>query len=263
MPYETVLVERRGDIGIVTLNRPERMNAIDNTMSAEIGEAVTELNNDREVGAIVLTGAGRAFCSGADFTRFEDAIRMSEGQAVSRPRIPSNWVEVVRNGKPIVCAINGACIGAGLTRTLPCDVRIASSNAKLSMRFVKVGIVEEIASSQLLPQIVGLQVAADLIMSGRTFGADEALAMGLVLKVTEPDRLMDEALALAGSYAENGPSTVLEAKKLLYANYAEPDIAMVQGREREALERCYGTPEQREAVAAFREKRQPDFRKLR
>ncbi|NUQ55423.1 MAG: enoyl-CoA hydratase/isomerase family protein, partial [Dehalococcoidia bacterium] len=212
MSYTTVLVERRGDIGIVTLNRPERMNAIDNTMSAEIGEAVTELNEDATVGAIVLTGAGRAFCSGADFSRFEDAIRMSEGQAVSRPRLPMNWVELVRNGKPVVCAINGACIGAGLTRTLPCDVRIASSAAKFSMRFVKVGIVEEIASSQILPQIVGLQVAADLIMSGRTFGAEEALAMGIVLKVVEPERLLEEALALAGSYAENGTATVLEAK---------------------------------------------------
>lgn len=263
MSYTTVLVERRGDIGIVTLNRPERMNAIDNTMSMEIGEAVTELNEDATVGAIVLTGAGRAFCSGADFSRFEDAIRMSEGQAVSRPRLPMNWVELVRNGKPVVCAINGACIGAGLTRTLPCDVRIASSAAKFSMRFVKVGIVEEIASSQILPQIVGLQVAADLIMSGRTFGAEEALAMGIVLKVVEPERLLEEALALAGSYAENGTATVLEAKRLLYANHAEPDIAAVQRREREALERCYGSPEQREAVAAFREKRQPDFRKLR
>lgn len=263
MPYQTVLVEKRGDVGIVTLNRPERMNAIDNTMSVEIGDAVTELNGDPAVGAIVLTGAGRAFCSGADFSRFEDAIRMSEGQAVSRPRLPFNWVELVRNGKPIVCAINGACIGAGLTRTLPCDVRIASTNAKFSMRFVKVGIVEEIASSQILPQIVGLQVAADLIMSGRTFGATEALEMGIVMKVVEPESLMEEALALAATYAENGTATVVEAKKLLYVNYAECDIAVVQQREREALERCYGSPEQREAVAAFREKRPPDFRRLR
>lgn len=264
MAYETVLVERRDDIGIVTLNRPERMNAINNTMSVEIGEAVAELNDDPGVAAIILTGAGRAFCSGADFSRFEDAIRASEGQPVEqRPRIPFNWIDLVRAAKPVICAINGACIGAGLTRTLPCDIRIASPNATFSMRFVKVGIVPEIASTQILPQIVGLQMAADLMLSGRTFGAEEALAMGLVLKVVEPEQLMPEAIRMAQSYADNGPGTLVETKKLLYANCVEQDITLVQRREGEALQRRYGSPEQREAVAAFREKRQPNFRALR
>lgn len=262
MDYQTVLVERRQDIGIVTLNRPERLNAIDNTMSVEIGEAVAELNDDRDVGAIILTGAGRAFCSGADFTRFEDAIRASEGQQVEQPRRRFNWIEQVRASKPVVCAINGACIGAGLTRVLPCDVRIASERATFSMRFVKVGLVQEIGSSQILPQIVGLQHAADLILSGRTFPAGEALAMGLVLKVAPHEELMDQAVALASTYAENGKATVLDAKQLLYANYVEADMGLVQRREGEALQRRRGSPEQREAVAAFREKRQPNFRGL-
>lgn len=264
MAYETVLVERRDEIGIVTLNRPERLNAINNTMSVEIGEAVAELNDDRQVGAIVITGAGRAFCSGADFSRFEDAIRASEGQPVEqRPRVPGNWPAQVQGSKPIVCAINGAAIGAGLTRTLPCDVRIASTNATFSMRFVKVGIVPELGSTQLLPQIVGLQLAADLMLSGRTFGAEEALAMGLVLKVVEPAELMPEAIRLASTYAENGPATLLETKKLLYANCVEQDLALVTRREGEAIQRRSGSAEQREAVAAFREKRTPHFRALR
>lgn len=263
MTYQFVLAERRGDIGIVTLNRPERMNAINNEMSVEIGEAVEELNRDEAVAAIVLTGAGRAFCSGADVSRFEDAIRASEGQEVARPRRPFTWIEQVRSGKPVVVAINGACIGAGLTRTLPCDVRIASERATFSMRFVKVGIVPEIGSTQILPQIVGLQMAADLMLSGRTFGAEEALRMGLVLKVVPHESLLDEALALANSYAENGPVCLVETKKLLYENYVEQDITLVSRREGEAIARRSGSPEQREAVAAFREKRAPDFRKLR
>lgn len=264
MPYETVLVERRGDVGIITLNRPEKMNAINFTMSREIDEAVEELNSDRDVGAIVLTGAGRAFCSGADFSRFEDRIREADGlEPMERPQRPFTWIELARSSKPIVCAINGPTIGAGLTRTLPCDVRIASTRATFSMRFVKVGIVPEIASTQILPQIVGLQAAADLMLSGRTIDAHEALRLGLVLKVVEPDDLLPEALRLANDYAENGPAVVREIKALLYQNYVEQDIDLVRRREAEALQRRSGSPEQREAVAAFREKRAPDFRRFR
>ena len=263
MGYETVLVERKGHVGVVTLNRPERLNAINNVMAVEIGEAVDELDRDAEVGAIVLTGAGRAFCSGADVARFEDAIRAADGARVERPRPRRSWIEQVRESKPIVCAINGHCIGAGLTRTLPCDVRLASTEATFSMRFVRVGIVPEIASTQILPQIVGLQVAADLMLSARTIGAAEALRIGLVLEVVEPPELLPRALELAAEYAAVGPKTLLATKRLLYANCVEQDIALVARRENEAIAERSGSPEQREAVAAFREKRKPDFRKLR
>lgn len=263
MGYETVLLERRDDVGILTLNRPEKMNAIDNRMAVEIGEALEELDGDAGVGAVVLTGAGRGFCAGADFSRFEDAIRASDGQRVQVGRPRRNWIEQVRTSKPIVCAINGACIGAGLTRTLPCDVRIASNSARFSMRFVRVGIVPEIASTQILPQITGLQVAADLMLSGRTIDADEALRIGLVLEVTEPEELMPRALARASEYAESGPESLRATKRLLYQNCVETDIRAVVQREGEELRARSGSPEQREAVAAFREKRPPDFRSLR
>ncbi|MGE5596197.1 MAG: enoyl-CoA hydratase/isomerase family protein [Hyphomicrobiales bacterium] len=260
MAYEKIEIQRDGDVGIVILNRPERMNALDNRMSEEFNEAVAELNDDSSVGSIVITGAGRAFCAGADVSRFEDAIRERDGATIERPKWRFNWVEYVRQAKPIVCAINGACIGAGLTRTLPCDVRIASDRAIFSMRFVRVGIVPELGSTQLLAQIVGLQVAADLILSGRTIGAAEAARIGLVLRTVPHDQLMLEAIALAREYAEIGPECLLEAKRLLYANCVEQDIAKVMAREGEALARRRGSAEQREAVAAFREKRQPKFR---
>jgi enoyl-CoA hydratase/carnithine racemase len=263
MGYETVLIERRGDAGILTLNRPERMNAINNAMAVEIGDAVEELNQDADVGAIVITGAGRAFCSGADVARFEDAIRASDGERIEVPQPRRNWIEQVRASKPIVCAINGPAIGAGLTRTLPCDIRIASTQARFSMRFVRVGIVPEIASTQILPQIVGLQVAADLMLSGRTFDAAEAARIGLVLKLVEPDQLLSEAVSLASEYSEVGPETLRATKRLLYQNCVEQDIGLVARREGEEIRARSGSPEQREAVAAFREKRSPDFRKLR
>ncbi len=261
MGHQTILIERRGEVGLLTLNRPEKLNAIDNRMAVELGEGVGELDRDPAVGAIVITGAGRAFCAGADFSRFEDAIRASEGAQVERPRPRRDWIELVRGAKPIVCAINGAAIGAGLTRTLPCDVRLAASGARLSMRFVRVGIVPEIGSTQILAQIVGLQHAADLMLSGRYIDAEEALRLGLVLEVCPAERLLARALELAQEYAESGPEALRATKRLLYRNYVEPDLGSVTGREGQELARRYGSVEQREAVAAFREKRAPNFRK--
>ena len=264
MTYETLLVERKGGAGILKFNRPEKMNAISNQMAYEIGEAMDELNQDNDVGAIVITGEGRAFCSGADVSRFEAGIDTKDGKQVEAPKRPRfNWIKQVRSGKPVICAINGACIGAGMTRTLPCDIRIASEKAVFSMRFVRVGIVPEIASTQILPQLVGLQVAADLMMSGRNIDAHEAERIGLVLKTVPHEELLPTALALAGEYAEIGPTMLRETKMLLYQNCVEQDIDLVTKREGEAIARCTGTPEQREAVAAFRENRKPDFRKLR
>lgn len=260
MNYEKIQVERDGEIGIVILNRPERMNAMDNRMSEEYNEAVAELNDDPNVAAIVITGAGRAFCAGVDISRFEDAIRERDGATIERPKTRFNWVEYVRQAKPIVVAVNGACIGAGLTRVLPCDVRIASERATFSMRFVRVGIVPELGSTQLLAQIMGLQNAADLILSGRTIDATEAARIGLVLRTVPHESLMAEAVALAREYGQIGPDCLLEAKKLLYANCVETDITTVMKREGEALARRRGSAEQREAVAAFRDKRQPKFR---
>lgn len=126
MSYEFILLQRQGDVGIVTLNRPERMNAMTYEMSQEYSDAVAELNDDPSIGSIVITGAGRSFCAGVDISRFEDNVREKDGEKVVRPQPRFNWVEYVRQAKPIVVAINGACIGAGLTRVLPCDVRIAS-----------------------------------------------------------------------------------------------------------------------------------------
>lgn len=260
MTYEFIEIERAGDVGILRLNRPERMNAMTNHMSVEYNEAFAELNEDNAVGAILITGNGRAFCAGVDISRFEDNIRERDGEKIERPAFRFNWVEYARAAKPSVVAVNGACIGAGLTRTLPCDVRIASERATFSMRFVRVGIVPELASTHLLPQIVGLQAASDLALSGRTIDAHEAERIGLVLRTVPHEDLMPAALALARDYAQIGPECLRETKALLHANTVEPDIRAVMKREGEALARRRGSAEQREAVTAFREKREPKFR---
>ncbi len=260
MSYEFILVDRDGDVGIVTLNRPERMNAMTYEMSQEYSDAVAELNDDPSVGAIVITGAGRSFCAGVDISRFEDNIRERDGERVVRPAPRFNWVEYVRQAKPTVVAVNGACIGAGLTRILPCDARIASERATFSMRFVRVGIVPELGSTHLLPQIVGLQNALDLSLSGRTIDAAEAARIGLVLRTVPHEQLLPEALALAREYASIGPECLLETKRLILSNVVEPDISAAMKREGQALARRRGSQEQREAVTAFREKREPHFR---
>ena len=269
MTYETISIEKRDGVAVLTLNRPERKNAINDVMAYEWTEAVAALNEDPDVRSMVFTGAGDAFCAGADFARFEDAVAAKDaGVKSDGTGVPGaapqrrDWIGLVRSSKPIVCAVNGACIGAGLTRILPCDVRIASTAAKFSMRFVKIGIVPEIASTQILAQIVGLQHAADLMLSARTIDGHRAKEIGLVLDVVAPDDLLPTALALASEYADNGPEAMVETKKLLYANHVEQDIRKVVLAEGAALERRWGTPENREAIAAFREKRAPDFRSV-
>jgi len=259
MKYETLLFNREGGAAVITLNRPERRNAISNQMRYELCEAIDAANHDENIGAIVLTGAGKSFCAGADISRFEK--RDTPQPEIPNPRF--EWVEQVYASKPIVCAINGYAIGAGLTRTLVCDVRIASTAASFSMRFVKVGLVPELGSTFFLPQIVGMQSALDLSLSGRTIDAQEALRIGLVLKVVEPEKLMPEALRLAESYAENPPGAVMAAKKLILANAVNPEIRQVIKSENESLLSRVGLAENQEAIAAFREKRKPDFKAFR
>ncbi|MBW2090869.1 MAG: enoyl-CoA hydratase/isomerase family protein, partial [Deltaproteobacteria bacterium] len=227
MQYETLLFDREGDVAVITFNRPERMNAISDQMRHELCEAIETANQDEDVGAIVLTGAGKAFCAGADVSRFES--RDAAPGEIPKPRF--DWGAQVCASKPIVCCINGYAIGAGLTRTLPCDVRIASTAASFSMRFVKLGLVPELGSTFFLPQIVGMQAAMDLSLSGRTIDAQEALRIGLVLKVVEPEALLPEALDLAESYAENPPEAVRAAKNLILTNAVNPDIRQLMRSE--------------------------------
>lgn len=273
MAYETVLLERRADVGVLTLNRPDQMNAIDDAMARELGEAVAELNDDPEVSAIVMTGAGRAFCAGADVRRFERAATAEANDSRKGPSwAPADdasawtqaaeWISTVRGGKPVVGAVNGHCIGSGLTRILPCDVRIASSEARFSMKFVMFGLIPEIGSTQILAQVVGLQPAADLILSGRTISAEEALEIGLVLEVVAPGELLDRAMELASDYGRNGPTALREAKRLLYTNHVEADVDLVTKREVEVMHALAGGAENQEAVTAFREKRPPRFREV-
>jgi enoyl-CoA hydratase/carnithine racemase len=247
--YEQIACERRDDILVITLDRPEKLNAWTPVMNAELIDAIEAADADATVGAIVVTGAGRGFCAGADMSAvFETQIR---GDDDGVPRARRDWVELLRSCKPIVAAVNGPCIGVGLTMILPFDRIVVAESAKLSIRFVKLGLVPELASTTYLPRRCGWGVASDLMISGRTIDGAEALALGVADELATDEEVVETAVTRAHSYAENPPQAVKWIKQLLTDNAVESDTSAAQRRELELLRQGYQTQEHRDAVAAF------------
>jgi enoyl-CoA hydratase/carnithine racemase len=260
MKYQEILTETHDRVGVVKLNRPDKRNAVSTTLGQELRAAIDAYNEDAGIGAIVLTGADPAFCGGADVGGWQrDLEGEGPGRRTARPF--ADWVQMLGRSKPIVCAVNGAAIGMGLTLILSCDIRIASDRARFSVRFVRLGLVPELGSTKLLAYIVGFNRALELMLTGKTIDAEEAERIGLVNRVVPHERLMDEALSLAAELAANPTEVLFTIKKLAWENLGETDIGKVMLREHEELLACYEKPAFREAVNAFTEKRQPDFHK--
>jgi enoyl-CoA hydratase/carnithine racemase len=263
MAFEQILVDRRDDVVVVTLNRPERLNAWTPQMMGELTAAITSANDDATVGAVVVTGAGRAFCAGADIGG-EFAARLDGGDGGPEPvrdqDTAGDWVRLCRASKPLVAAINGPAIGVGLTMVLPFDVLVAAEGAKLSARFVKMGLVPELASSHFLVARCGFGAASWLALSGTTVSGEEAARLRLVDRAVPAVQVLEEAVAAAAELGANPGPQVRMIKELLTANATEADLDAVQGRELTALAAAYRTSEHREAVSAFLEKRAPRFR---
>ena len=262
--YKTILYERRGRVGLITLNRPEKLNAWNPRMEGEFIDAVNRTSTDHGVGALVVTGAGRAFCAGGDISGWSDEIssrgepRPPESPLLNREGSPEVPI-VLRRGKPIIAAINGPAIGIGLTMPLACDIRIASDKATFSARFVKVGLTPECGSTRYLPAVAGLGNALFLALTGRIVDANEAGERGLVDRVVPHEKLMEEAMALAEEIAANPGDAVWAAKRLLHENAAEDDLRRVVTQEGFAIREMRRTPDHAEAVQAFMEKREPHF----
>jgi enoyl-CoA hydratase/carnithine racemase len=254
MDYEQIRYELRGDVALVTLHRPERRNAWTPRMSRELADALSRANADPVVGAIVMTGAGQGFCAGADMAAFDAQL-----EGGGDPRGAGDWVSLVRGSKPLVAAVNGASVGVGLTMILPFDVIVASEAAKFGMFFIRMGLVPELASTRFLVQRMGFGPASEMCLSGRLYGAAEAHAAGLADHLVAPAALEGRALEIAASMAGNPAPQLRWIKELLTRNACDPDLDAVQRREFERLNEAYRTPEHREAVKAFLEKRQPRF----
>jgi 2-(1,2-epoxy-1,2-dihydrophenyl)acetyl-CoA isomerase len=260
MDYQQITYSTEGHVAIVTLNRPERLNAWTRRMSAELTHAITRANDDRAIGAIVFTGAGRGFCAGADVSDQFNARLEARDAGREEEWLDNDWVTVVREAKPLVAAVNGVAVGIGMTMILPFDVVIASEQARFGMFFIKMALVPELASTYFLVQRMGFAHASEMCLTGRLYSAEEAGRTGLVNKVVPHAALMTEALETAAAIAANPDSALRWIKELLTRNAADPDYKTVMQRENDLLERSIATPEHREAVQAFREKRAPKFR---
>lgn len=258
--FELITTEQRDRVLLVTLNRPDKLNAWTPRMMRELVDAVRAANDDPGIGAIVVTGAGRGFCAGADIGgtfgsnvgRAAQEVAALDEEAQRAEREASiRWVELCRSSKPLVAALNGVAIGVGLTLVLPFDQIFAAEGAKLSMRFVKMGLVPELASTHFLVARCGRGAASWLALSGDSVGAGEAARLGLVDRVCTPEALVGEAIAAAGALAANPPTAMRLIKQLLDENGADTDLIAVQRRELAALKQCYASPEHHEAVRAF------------
>ncbi|MFN0096399.1 MAG: enoyl-CoA hydratase/isomerase family protein [Dehalococcoidia bacterium] len=264
--YEQIRYAQEGRVATITLNRPERLNAWTPVMEAEFIAAIRHASDDDSVGCIIVTGAGRAFCAGADIGGWAEgqanqpqrerppALVMSSYQRAS-PNVPVTLYEA----KPVIAAINGPAVGIGLTMSLACDLRIASDRARFSARFVRVGLTPECGGTHNLPEVAGVQTAMELALTGRIINADDPLAAKLVSRIVPHDDLMPAVTALAQEIASGPTYPVWLTKRLIRRNTAEQHIQQVVATETQLFYQVRDKPDHLEATRAFLEKREPQF----
>lgn len=220
MSFANILYEVDGGVATITLHRPEKLNAYTTEMGDEVVEAFAAAHADAAVRAVILTGAGRAFCAGVDLEHLK--AHLAGANASSRAKLGEEDflrklpLDLIAYPKPVIAAINGPAIGVGVTMILPCDVRIAAENAKLGVTFAKLGLLPGLGSTHLLPRLVGLAKALELVLTARVVTAFEAAEIGLVNKVVAPDALLAEARAMAAMMAECRTEVLAAAKAALH-----------------------------------------------
>jgi len=236
--YEHVKYEVEDAIATVTLNRPDKLNAYIPAMGDEVVDAFAKARDDETVRVVILTGAGRAFCAGVDldFLKAQMATPNPNGPRLGEEDFVRQWpLDVLAYPKPVIAAINGAAIGVGVTMTLPCDVRLAAEDAKLGLTFAKLGMLPGLGSTHLLPSLVGLSRALDLVLAARTVTAQDAAAMGLVQDVVAAADLQAAARAKAVAMAQCRPEVLTAAKRALrFGAASSMEDAMRNERERSA-----------------------------
>jgi enoyl-CoA hydratase/carnithine racemase len=265
MNYEQISLEVADNVATVTLRRPRQLNAYTVQMMHELIDALDRTDADDDVRAVIITGDGRAFCSGADLSEGSETFAAAQADFTMLTNADSGGVlarRLFRSSKPLIAAINGPAVGVGATMTLPMDFRLASNTARFGFVFTRRGIVPEACSSWFLPRLVGIERALDWVLTGRMFGADEALAGGLVRSVHEPDELLAAARRLAHELAEQtSPVAVAIARAMLWRMLGEqaPDAAHeIDSRGIFYLGR---SDDAREGVTAFIERRPSRFTK--
>lgn len=250
---DTVLFERHGRVAVLTINRPDKMNALNAQVGTEAMAHLEAIESDDEIGVVVVTGAGaRSFVAGADIGEFADRTPFDQREAMRFPRI---FDVMATFPKPVIAMINGFCLGGGCEMAMSCDIRIASEAARFGLPEINLGLIPGGGGTQRMPRLVGLGNAMKLVLTGEMIAADEALRIGLVDEVVAPDALRARTLELAESIASKSPLTVRVAKEAVRASER---LTIEEGvrYERDLFCLCFSTEDKDEGVAAFLEKRE-------
>ena len=253
--FETIICKQDGPVLTITLNRPDRLNAFSAEMFADVGTAVETVSEMRDIRVVVFTGAGRAFCSGADLTNVAEHHSHSEGDALAAGIRQASGVfdRVEALPQATIAAINGHAVGAGLQIGLACDFRIAVAGAKLGLSDVKIGIIPALGATTRLPRLIGLAKTKELILTGDLILSEQALEIGMINQVVEKEQLEDAVKELAEKLTSRAPLAIETAKRLLNTGATLDEVAKAQSR-------LIKSADALEGISAFFEKRTPDFK---
>ena len=256
MSYQTLLVETLGKVGLIRLNRPKQLNALNDELMNELGEVLLGFDSDQAIGAIIITGSDKAFAAGADIGAMAswDYMHVYKTEYITR-----NWEIIRRIRKPVIAAVAGFALGGGCELVMMCDIAIAAESARFGQPEIKLGIIPGAGGTQRLPRAVSKAKAMDLCLTGRMMDAAEAERAGLVSRVVANDKLLDEAIAAATLIAEYSLPSVMLAKESINRAYEVP-LAEGIRFERRVFHSLFATDDQKEGMKAFVEKRKPAFK---
>jgi len=256
MSYENILVETRGRVGLITLNRPKALNALNDALMDELGDALAKYDADDNIGCMIITGSERAFAAGADIGAMKDWSYMD---VYKSEYITRNWERIRRVRKPVIAAVAGFALGGGCELAMMCDFIIAAETAKFGQPEIKLGIIPGAGGTQRLPRAVSKSKAMDMVLTARMMDAAEAERGGLVSRVVGADKLLEEAFAAANQICEYSLPVVIAAKESVNRAY-ESTLSEGVLFERRAFHSLFATEDQKEGMAAFVEKRKPVFK---
>ena len=256
MSYENILVETRGRVGLITLNRPKALNALNDALMDELGDALGKFDADENIGCMVITGSDKAFAAGADIGAMKDWSYMD---VYKSEYITRNWERIRSVRKPVIAAVAGYALGGGCELSMMCDFIIAAETAKFGQPEIKLGVIPGAGGTQRLPRAVSKAKAMDLVLTGRMMDAAEAERAGLVSRVVPAGKLLEEALAAANQICEYSLPVVMAAKESVNRAY---ESTLNEGIlfERRAFHSLFATEDQKEGMAAFVEKRKAKFK---
>lgn len=255
MAYENIIVETKGRVGLVTLNRPQALNALNEALIGELNEALSAFEADSAIGCTVITGSEKAFAAGADVKEMAEKTYVESYLG----KFLDGWTRLSETRKPVIAAVSGFCLGGGLELAMMCDFIIASETAKFALPEITLGIMPGAGGTQRLPRFIGKAKAMDLILTGRMMDVAEAERAGLVARVVAPDKLLEEALAAGVRIAAYSQPIVMMAKETV--NRAQ-EVSLSEGArfERRLFLSMFSTEDQKEGMKAFIEKRKPVFK---